>query len=114
MAPASEPPIACSLQGARYRDRIAANKVLARSLIDRQRDGRTLTLTYPVAVAADVQRMAAAERECCAFLEFAVNVSHDRITLVITVPARAEAVADDVFAQFVPDGEAPPGNGAEC
>ena len=50
----SELPIACILKGADHRNRIAANMALAGSLISQRRDGRTLTLIYPLTVAADV------------------------------------------------------------
>jgi hypothetical protein len=110
----SELPIACILKGADHRNRIAANMALAGSLISQRRDGRTLTLIYPLTVAADVRRMVVAENDCCPFLDFDVRESTDGVRVVITVPAHAETRADDVFAQFVPGDRTPPTSATGC
>ena len=102
MSASSNLPVACTLDRRRYDEQLARNHALARLLIDRQRDGQRLTLTYPCSAAPDVHRMVAAERECCAFIDFDVRESTDTIAVTMTLPETATAVADEVFAQFAP------------
>ena len=107
MPASSNLPVACTLDQRRYDERLARNHALARLLIDRQRDRLRLTLTYPRNAAPDVHRMVAAERECCAFIDFDVRESTDTIAVTMTLPETATAVADEVFAQFAPASTAP-------
>lgn len=108
-------PIACTLEGASYQARIAANMDLAkRSLLSAERRGDTLLLIYRADAWSDVHAMVAAESKCCAFLAFNMERSEEAIRVAITVPERASNIVDDVFAQFAPSSTAERSQNASC
>jgi hypothetical protein len=87
--PVTAAPPACSLdesdRGAR-RSEWAALRAPAR--IAEQRTESTLTTTWrrDEHVRSEVERLVAAEHECCPFLGFELTVDEDAITLVTTFP----------------------------
>jgi hypothetical protein len=98
-----EQPVACTLQGGRYEDRLAWIAELARDgLRSHERRDLVLELRYAAHVIDRVGDMVAKERDCCAFLAFNIDESADEIRLTIAVPERARDVADLLFEQFVP------------
>ena len=98
-----EPPIACTLQGGSYQERLAWIADLARDgLRSHARQDLMLDLRYAQEVAARVQEMVRKEEECCAFLTFVLTEADDEVRLTITAPERAREVADGLFEQFVP------------
>ena len=103
MDKASEPPIACTLQGGSYHERLAWIAELARDgLRDHSRTDLVLDLTYAAEVAGRVREMIRKEEECCAFLSFELTETNDEVRLTITAPENAREVADGLFEQFVP------------
>jgi hypothetical protein len=108
MSERAEPPIACTLQGAGYRERLAWIEELARDgLRAVTRDDLRLELRYTADVAGRVREMVRKEQVCCAFLDFDLTETGEEVRLTITVPERAREVADALFEQFVPSGVSP-------
>jgi hypothetical protein len=108
-------PIACTLQGGTYADRLAWIAQLARDgLCRHERRDLILELRYAPAVIARVPEMVRREQECCAFLTFDVEERGDEVRVTIAAPERARDPADLVFEPFLPptDHAAPLGVGA--
>lgn len=102
-----ETPIACTLGGNDYHERLAWIAQLNRDgLQSHRRDATSLELHYAAAVRDRVRQLVRQEAECCAFLEFAVTESADQVTVTITVPDRAGEIAGDLLAPFLPSGSA--------
>jgi hypothetical protein len=96
---ASEP-IACSLSAGEAHAR--ARECAA--LLDRADAVRTpvagglrITLRQHDGVAAELDRLVAAERACCPFLTMRVETADEVLALAVTGPAEAEPLIADVF-----------------
>lgn len=82
-------PIACTLDGpdraARGRDWKALRE---RARLGEHRTEKMLTTIWrrDEGVQAEVERLVAAERECCGFLSFELTVGDDSVTLVTAFP----------------------------
>ena len=101
----SESPIACTLQGGSYQERLASIGELARDgLRGVSRDDRRLELRYAPHVVGRVREVVAKEQECCAFLNFELTETNEEVRLTVTAPERAREVADELFEQFAPSG----------
>jgi hypothetical protein len=99
-------PIACTLTGGNYKERLAWIARLNRDgLRSCRRDATSLELHYAADVRDRVHELVRQEAECCAFLAFAVDESPDAIRVTITVPARAQDMADQLFEPFLPAGD---------
>lgn len=100
--------IACTLDlqamGARLAD---IGRLTKQHLLSHRLDGRTLLLTYDRAAVKEVERIVDLERECCAFLDFRLDLTADGVELSITAPGQAGSDAQWLFAQFLPQGGAP-------
>lgn len=97
----TDAPIACSLDGAAYRERMEEIRALfARALKGSQRDGPRLHLTFDAAARAGIEDMVRKEKACCAFLGFHLADDQGAIKLTITVPPGAADGADEIFAPF--------------
>ncbi len=95
-------PIACTLQGGWYQERLAWIADLARDgLRSHTRQDLTLELRYAPEVAIRVQEMVRKEQECCAFLLFDLAETNDDVRLTITAPERARDVATELFDAFI-------------
>jgi hypothetical protein len=95
-------PIACTLSGPELKERLAIITALAeRALLGHEQQGSTLHLRYAVDAAADLEEVVAAERICCAFLEFDLRPEVDVIHLAITAPAQAGEFAPVLMAHFL-------------
>jgi hypothetical protein len=102
-----EAPIACTLRGNDYQERLAWIAQLNRDgLRSHRRDVTTLELHYAATVRDRVHQLVRQEAECCALLGFAIDASPDRVSVTITVPERAGGIADDLLAPFLPPGSA--------
>jgi hypothetical protein len=78
----------CSLSPGSMRERGAEWTALrAAHLIDRQRTADTVTSHWRPAALAELQRLVAAEHECCPFFAFELTVDDRSITLRTTFPA---------------------------
>jgi hypothetical protein len=111
MTTMSDAPIACTLSGNDYRERLAWIAQLNQDgLCSYRRDPRTLELRYAAAVRDRVRQLVRQEAECCAFLDFSIEETGTHVTLTIAVPERAAAIADDLFGPFLgsPQGEEGP------
>jgi hypothetical protein len=107
MTSRDQAPIACTLGGNDYQERLAWIAQLNRDgLRSHRRDLTTLELHYAAAVRDRVHQLVRQEGECCAFLGFAVDESPDQVSVTITVPERAGGIADDLLAPFLPSGRA--------
>ncbi len=96
------PPLACTLDGDEFRERIAWIAALARDALRRyHRDDLVLNLRYVPAAAGRVAEMMRKEQACCAFLTFAIHEDRDEVRLTITAPENARAIADAVFEPFI-------------
>jgi hypothetical protein len=103
----SELPIACTLHGGDYQERLAWIAALARDeLRGVNREDLRLVLRYAPEVAGRVREMVDKEQDCCAFLDFEVTETAEEVRLTITAPERARDVADALFEQFLPSGAA--------
>lgn len=95
-------PIACTLAGEDFRERIAWIASLTRdALRSHDRDDLVLRLRYAPEAASRVGEMIRKEQMCCAFLMFEVREDPDEVQLTITAPENARAVADALFEPFV-------------
>jgi hypothetical protein len=102
MSQRDELPIACTLQGDCYQERLAWIEELARDgLRGVSREDLRLVLRYAPDVVSRVREMVGKEQECCAFLNFDLTETSEEVRLTITAPERAREVADALFEQFV-------------
>ena len=92
------PPIACSLIGGEYTDRVQQwRRVLAGSTPQRRADG-------VVRVALDVDRLpelvalVVDETRCCPFFTFTLTVAHAGVQLDATAPDEARPLLDELFS----------------
>jgi hypothetical protein len=95
-------PIACTLTGGNFRDRLAWIAELARESLQsyEQRD-LVLELRYDLAAAERVREMVRKEQQCCAFLTFDLRQDARTVHLTITAPEEARGAAEMLFEQFV-------------
>ena len=102
MTSTASAPIACTLSGGDFKDRVGWIRELSAKLLrSHHRDGLMLELTYDRCATADVHDLVRRERACCGFLRFDVRESADAIHLTITAPPEAQSADDDLFAHFV-------------
>jgi hypothetical protein len=103
-----EEPIACTLGGSDYHERLAwIARLNQDGLLGHRRNAASLELHYAGGVRDRVHQLVRQEAECCAFLGFALDESADRVCVTITVPERAGDMADALLAPFLPSHEAP-------
>ena len=103
--PIEKTPIACTLGPAAMPARLADIRRLGeRHLRSWWIEGRTLHLAYAPEAAAEVERIVALERDCCAFLAFAVEAREGGCEVRITAPAGEGAGALVLLEQFLPGG----------
>lgn len=96
------PPIACTLTGQEFRDRLAWIAELAReTLRSWHRNDLMLDLHYAPEAASRVREMMRREQACCAFLTFEMNEHPDEVRLTISAPENARTAVDALFAHFV-------------
>jgi len=99
------PPIACSLTAGAEGDRKADwHALLSRALISRTsiQDGVRVELQNLSGVRRELERLVAAERECCPFMTMSVDMA-DRELLLLTVTA--PELAAPILEQMLAGGE---------
>lgn len=107
-------PIACTLGGADYAERLAWIARLNRDgLLGHSRHNATLELRYEATVRDRVHELVRKESECCAFLTFALDESGRDVRLTITAPDRVHDAADAFFEPFL-TADAPPSTSGRC
>lgn len=95
------PPIACTLTGGELVSRLDWIGRLARhALVGYEQNGLVLELRYASSSAELVRTMVRQERQCCAFLSFALSEAPGEIHLTIAAPPEAGDAAGLLFAQF--------------
>ena len=97
-----QPPIACTLLPAAFKERVAWIAELNRgALLAHCRDGLRLELTYAPGACEQVREMVRRERECCGFLTFDVREEPDAVRVTIDAPEVArETIMEAVFDCF--------------
>jgi hypothetical protein len=100
-------PIACSLDAGELEQRLAAiRNIGAESLISREADGGRQLLRFRAG--ADTRRqleeIAAAEAECCAFFDLTLSEKDGDLILSIAAPENAQALGAGLAAAFAGDG----------
>ncbi len=92
---------ACSLEARAFDDRVRWIADLNRQHLRRtSREGATLVLAYASDAREQIEELIRRERECCAFLDFAVRDAGDEVELHITVPPHAADQADTLLQPF--------------
>lgn len=105
---ARELPIACSLGAGDLKTRQAELSALGRrSLISIERRGGKPVLKFSAnpATKVELERIVAAERECCAFLTLSIS-DRDPLELLIDGPADASLVIDELLESFAAEAVA--------
>lgn len=93
-------PIACSLSAtdlaARKRDiaAIGRDALRSRTPVD---GGARLTFAATDTVERQLRAVIAAEAECCSFLDFDLRRDDDALQLVVTGPAEAQPIIEELF-----------------
>lgn len=96
------PPMACTLGGAAFADRVAWISALNRTALrSHSREDRTLRLTYAPTAAPQVHQLVAQERECCAFLRFQIDETPSGVHLRMEAPEEGRDALDALFAPFL-------------
>jgi hypothetical protein len=104
----AEVPLACTLDADAMAARVAwIRQITRRDLVAHHLDGATLRLTFRRQAEEEILRIMALERDCCAFLDFALDAGPTQVVLTITAPPAVAKYARVLFAQFLPDGAAP-------
>ena len=94
-------PIACSLTAGAARDRDREwNELLSRALISRTPvvGGVRVELQARPGVRSELERLIAAETECCPFLFMSTETTAASVALTITAPALAAPILEQLFA----------------
>jgi hypothetical protein len=105
-------PIACTLGGADYAERLAwIARLNHDGLLGHERHDATLELRYDATVRDRVHELVRKESECCAFLTFALDESGSDVRLTITAPERVRDAADLFFEPFLASEALPSASG---
>ena len=94
-------PMACSLTADAAGDRKADwHALLARALISRTsiRDGVRIELQNLPGVRRELERLVAAERECCPFMTMSVDTADRELLLTVTAPELAAPILEQMLA----------------
>lgn len=111
---ANNAPIACTLGGTDYAERLAWISSLNRDgLLSHERHEAALELRYAATVRHRVHELVRKESECCGFLAFALDESRGDVRLTITAPDRVRDAADLLFQRFL-RFEAPSSTSGPC
>ena len=98
--PFPAPALACSLTAAEGAERAARWRALLDThLLSRTAttDGRRLAFPAETAVAAELDALVAAERDCCPFLDLTVERFDDEVLLDVSGPPEAAAIVETMF-----------------
>jgi hypothetical protein len=93
-------PLACSLDAEALEDRVAEIRALGRdALVAVEPDG-VLRFRATPETRRRLERIIAAEAECCAFLNLDLREEHGELRLSVTAPGDAEPVAAGLVEAF--------------
>lgn len=100
-------PIACSLSADNQRVRLGELRTIGRrsllSITRAERAPVALDFRSDAATKADLERIVAAEAQCCAFLDIRLR-DGDRLRLTIDGPQDAAPIIDEMVGAFAEDG----------
>jgi hypothetical protein len=99
-----ESPIACSLEAEQLRQRLdEIEAVGARGLIDHRREGSRHLLRFNAdeEIRQRLERIVAAESQCCPFLELWLKEQDSVLLLTLAAPADGQVVAEELARAFV-------------
>ncbi len=103
MSDEAQEPVACSLNQQDLGQRAERWRALARRAepqVTRTDSGLRLTFSAGPGVAAEVDELAALERDCCAFARWSVTAEADRVVLDVSADdAEAIAAVHGMFGQ---------------
>jgi hypothetical protein len=94
-------PIACSLPGAEYRERVAEIGQVARDALRDRRTidgGARLSFDDTVDVRERLEALVAAESLCCPFLRIKLHAAGGELVLEVTGPEEAAPMIEELFA----------------
>ncbi len=91
-----EPPIACTLTAADQADRIGEWRRLLGQADGREQTDGGLAFRFPGALAGQVAELAAAEQQCCPFLEFSLHLIAGGLRFEVRVPEGAAPLLADM------------------
>jgi len=94
---ASRPPIACMLAAADQADRVEEWRRLLAKAYSREPVDGGLAFRFPAGLAGQVAELAAAEQQCCTFLEFSLHLKANVLRLEVLVPEDAKPLLADMF-----------------
>jgi hypothetical protein len=95
--------LSCTIDPAGLRRRADQLDSLVRQVLERRRDGSTLTLEFPAQAAQEVRAFVVEESRCCPFLSFEVDEVDQRLRLGIRTPPGRAAMLDALHAAFAGD-----------
>jgi hypothetical protein len=101
-------PIACSLNASQLEQRLAEIAAVgSASLISHTREGDRHLLRFrdDATTRQRLEAIAAAEAECCSFLELLLSEDAGELVLSIGAPEEAEAVAAELAAAFIDENQ---------
>src|SRR3712207_2713805 len=94
-------PIVCSLDAAALRERVAEMAAIgADGLVASEFHGERARLRFRPAVAARLEAVVAAERDCCRWLGLELARAGDELELTLTAPPGGEPAMRELAAQF--------------
>lgn len=101
-------PVACSLDSPAMGDRISQWQNLLHDA-EHQPIPDGIRLTLPADRAARIAELAVAEQQCCAFFDFRIHLTGQRLYLDIRAPAEAASMLADIFTRgrFLPGQRLP-------
>ncbi|HEY5976727.1 MAG TPA: hypothetical protein VIT85_02625 [Solirubrobacterales bacterium] len=93
---------ACSLDLEELGTRARETEALGEALLARARSehGHELRFTAGPAARSALERLIAAERECCPFLELTLTESGEELTLTVSTSPEGQQVAEGFVATF--------------
>jgi hypothetical protein len=102
--PSNNSPIACTLNAAALRERLAEIGTLGRDAlngVETPDPGHAvLRFSADPLTREHLEALVAAEAQCCAFMTFDLRVPDGELVLELAAPAGAEPVLDDLVAAF--------------
>jgi hypothetical protein len=100
---------ACTLDESARERRLQEIATLASSALleaERTAQGARILLRDSPGTRAELQRLLAAEVDCCSFLRFGLNVTDGSLALDISGPESAQPLINGLFDLKIPAGEA--------
>jgi MerR family copper efflux transcriptional regulator len=92
------PLIACTLDASDQKQRLADWASLLREASRREKTGGGYRYSFAAELEPRVRALAAAEKECCGFLDFELVRTGDELELTVTAPPDADAALRFVFS----------------